>query len=361
MKKIICCVTNDLSFDQRMMRICESLVSFGYSVLLCGRELPLSIPLESKSYRQHRFRCIFRKGKFFYIEYNIRLFLFLMSEDFDAVNIVDLDTAVGGLLAAVIKRKKVVYDAHEWFPEVPEVVHRPFTKKVWQIVERFVIARADLAYTVSDGLANIFKEKYGKHFFVIRNIPLLKPPLDTPKQKAIIYQGALNEGRGLEFLIDAMQKIDTELWLAGEGDVANKLKQQVQRLQLQEKVIFLGRLPPPILFEKTQQAMAGFNVLEAKGFSYFYSLGNKTFDYIHAEIPQVISAFPEMKKLNEQFLFALELENLSSEEISRAFHCLLCDEELYATLRENCRKAKQVLNWQQESLQLKQVYEQLFR
>lgn len=360
-KKIICCVTNDLSFDQRMIRICNSLSAFGYDVLLCGRQLPNSIPLEEKSFIQYRITCIFNKGKLFYLEYNIRLFFFLLSQKFDAVNAIDLDTAMATLAASKIKKRKLVYDAHEIFTEVPEVVNRPFTKSVWLFVEKFLIPKTDLAYTVSNSIAEFFKNKYGKKFEVIRNVPLLKPFEPSQKENAIIYQGALNEGRGLEFLIDAMHDIDATLWIAGDGDLASNLKAQVQKEKLENKIQFLGKFSANELSHKTQKALVGFNVLEQKGLSYYYSLSNKTFDYIHAEIPQIISAFPEMKLLNAQHHIAIEIEKISAKEISVAINRLLKDKELHNQLSNNCARAKKVLNWQNESQKLQDFYEQLFR
>jgi glycosyltransferase involved in cell wall biosynthesis len=343
-----------------MHRICDSLYSFGYQVSLCGRELDNSTPLTTKNFQQHRLKCFFKKGKLFYIEFNIRLLFFLLVQKFDAVNAVDLDTAPAALLAAKIKNKLLIYDAHELFTEVPEVVNRPFIKKIWELVERILIPRTNLAYTVSQSIADFFSQKYHQPFYVIRNVPVLVAKKTLTKERAIIYQGALNEGRGLEFLIQSMKDIDAQLWIAGDGDVSNKLKKMVLELKLDKKIFFLGKLSPEKLVEKTQQAIAGFNALEPKGLSYYYSLSNKTFDYIHAEIPQVISAFPEMKKLNEQFGFAIEIEHVSPTEISTAFNRLLSDEQLCETLSKNCRIAKQTLNWHNESQQLKKLYEQLF-
>ncbi|HYM93602.1 MAG TPA: hypothetical protein VET23_05635, partial [Chitinophagaceae bacterium] len=78
MKRIYLTVTNDLSYDQRMQRICTSLSNNGYLVTLVGLKLHHSIPLKNETFRQKRIHCRFRKGKWFYREYNIRLFFFLL-------------------------------------------------------------------------------------------------------------------------------------------------------------------------------------------------------------------------------------------------------------------------------------------
>ena len=76
--KIVFTVTNDLSTDQRMIRICSTLADAGYEVTLVGRKLNNSEALQSFTFAQQRINCMFTKGKFFYLEYNIRLFIFLL-------------------------------------------------------------------------------------------------------------------------------------------------------------------------------------------------------------------------------------------------------------------------------------------
>ena len=77
MKRIIISVTNDLVTDQRVEKTCEVLSEIGYDVLLVGRKLKKSLPIQ-RNYRTKRFRLLFNKGVLFYAEYNIRLFIFLL-------------------------------------------------------------------------------------------------------------------------------------------------------------------------------------------------------------------------------------------------------------------------------------------
>ncbi len=168
---ILFTVTNDLTYDQRMHRICGTLASAGHRVWLVGRALPHSVPLEGKAFRQKRLRCFFQKGFVFYAEYNLRLFFFLLFASYDAVCSIDLDTQPAGCLATLLRRKKRVFDAHEYFTEVPEVVDRPFVKGFWETVARLCLPFYRHAYTVGPCLAGIFKEKYGVNFGVVRNVP----------------------------------------------------------------------------------------------------------------------------------------------------------------------------------------------
>jgi hypothetical protein len=91
-KKIIFTVTNDLNYDQRMQRICGTLADAGYDVLLVGRKLKTSLPLSKKITSSDLLKCWFNKGKFFYSEFNIRLFFFLLFKKMDCICAIDLDT-----------------------------------------------------------------------------------------------------------------------------------------------------------------------------------------------------------------------------------------------------------------------------
>ena len=364
-KKVIFTVTNDLTYDQRMQKICRSLSAAGYEVELVGRQRKFSAPLTNESFKQTRLTCIFDKGKLFYLEYNLRLLFYLLKQNFDAVCAIDLDTLVPAYFATKIgaKHKKLFYDAHEYFTEVPEVSRRKTVKAVWEWVEKTFVPKVDMAYTVSPAIANLFTQKYGKRFGVIMNVPVLKPGVEKAKsaEATILYQGALNEGRGLEYLIEAMANIDARLILAGEGDLSNELRTLATRLNLGSKIEFLGFVKPAELIALTAKATVGVNLLENKGLSYYYSLSNKFFDYIHARLPQVCINFPEYKAINDEFGVALLVNDCNSEEIKKAIDRLINDAELYSLLQKKCEVCSLQLNWQQEEKKLLAFYNEQLR
>lgn len=346
-----------------MQRICRSLCTAGYSVQLIGRVHSSSIPLSTEPFQQTRLKCWFNKGKLFYAEYNLRLFFHLLAQKFDAVCAIDLDTIVPVYYAGKLKGAKLAYDAHELFTEVPEVVRRPAVQRVWQWVERRFLPKFNLVYTVSQGIVEIFHNKYGVQAGLIRNVPLstsqeITPPSGEP---IILYQGALNEGRGLEHLIPAMANIPARLLLAGEGDLSALLRQQVKNLGLQNKVQFLGYLPPQQLKAHTAKATIGVNLLENKGLSYYFSLSNKFFDYLQAGVPQLCINFPEYAAINKQCEVALLVENCSTGAIKSGLERLLFDHTFYAHLQQNCKQGRKQFCWEEEQLKLLAYYEQLFR
>src|SRR6478735_3605159 len=152
MPRIVFTVTTDLTYDQRMERICSVLADNGFEVLLIGRIKADSKALKEKKYKQTRLSCFFEKGKFFYLEYNIRLFFYLLFVKADIITSIDLDTILPVWIVSRIRRKKFVYDSHEYFTEVIEVVRRPSIKRMWERIESLVLNRIDYAYTVSESI-----------------------------------------------------------------------------------------------------------------------------------------------------------------------------------------------------------------
>ena len=352
---IIATVINDVVYDQRMIRICSSL-SKNYQVSLWGRKKS-AVPTEERPYQQKRSRFIIQSGPFFYLMYNIRLFFRLLFTHFDIVHAVDLDTLPAGFLAAKIKGKVVVYDSHEYFTEVPELMNRRFVRNIWLKIEGWIVPQLKHAITVGGKIAEQYTQQYGVAFKVVRNCPLLDDQQEIVNQPGnyLIYQGALNEGRGIENLILAMRTIDFKLKIAGSGDIEDKLKSLVLNHNLEDKVSFLGMIKPSELKVVTTHAYAGINVSENLGLSYYYSLNNKYFDYIHAAIPAITNPFPEYQSLNEQFKCSV-FSNSTEEELIAAIKLLIDDKARYAELKKNCLLARKQLNWQSEEKELLSIY-----
>jgi glycosyltransferase involved in cell wall biosynthesis len=361
MKEIVFAVTTDLNYDQRMQRICGSLAGAGYQVTLVGRKWPVSKELQPQPYGQHRLNCWFASGKFFYLEYNLRLFFYLLFRKADAFGAADLDTALPVWLKSKLAGKPFIFDAHEYFPEVPEVIARPAIQKFWRRVEKFIVPRTHLRYTVTESLAIIFTQLYGKPFATIRNISRLNAiGIPEKSNKYLLYQGAVNAGRGLEMLLEIMPEIEAELWICGRGDLFESLQNRSRELKLEGKVKFLGYKLPEELAEITRHAYIGLNLLENLGLSYYYSLANKFFDYLHAGVPQVCIDFPEYENLNRQYKVGLTVP-LEKEDLKNALNLLLQNQGCYADLVKNCRQAREELNWQQEEKTLLALYEKLWQ
>jgi glycosyltransferase involved in cell wall biosynthesis len=156
-----------------------------------------------------------------------------------------------------------------------------------------------------------------------------------------------------------MPAVASRLVICGEGDLSEALRARAAALGLlaSGKVEFRGFVLPADLREVTRHAALGVMLLENQGLSYYYSLANKFFDYLHAGIPQLVVDFPEYRALNEQYDVAEMVPNLQPTTLAAALNRLLRDEPArYQHLAENCRRARPALSWQHEETKLLELY-----
>jgi glycosyltransferase involved in cell wall biosynthesis len=361
MKRLVFTVTNDLNYDQRMIRICTSLSLAGYHITLIGRKQKTSVALQSREFSQKILSCFFEKGKLFYIEYNLRLFFFLLFKKTDLVCAIDLDTILSCYLISKLKRIKKVYDAHELFCEMKEIVTRPAIYKVWKKIERSTVPKFKYGYTVNQFIADEFRKMYGSNYEIIRNMPVLKE-LTIPEKpgKYIFYQGAVNEGRSFETLIPAFKEINAPLLIAGDGNFMSQSVQLAKENHLTDKLRFLGKFTPEKLYHYTIHAWIGLTLFENNGLSNYYSLANRFFDYIHACVPQLCVEYPAYIDLNKKYNIAVLVKDLDSDSLAKNLNRMLGDDLLYQELQKNCMKAREELNWQSEEKKLIRFYQNLF-
>ncbi len=368
-KKIIVSVTNDLSTDQRVKKVCEYLVSKQYEVTLCGRLLKGSLPLEERGYKMVRFKLPFTKGALFYAVYNIRLFFYLIFHKADYLLANDLDTLLANHMARKFKSgTRLIYDSHEYFIGVPELEHKPRVRAVWRRIERMALPKADKMYTVNHSIADLYREEYDREIEVVRNIsnPLeiiqnhTKKQLGLPTDKKIvIIQGAgINIDRGAEEAIEAIQLIpDTVLIFVGNGDIIPLLKEKVKQNRLEEKVLFFGKRPYPELMNFTQLSDLGLSLDKDTNINYRFSLPNKIFDYIHAHIPLLVSDLKEVSNIVKNYEVGLVTPSHQPEILAEKMSEILFDPELKERLINNTKIASEQLTWANETQILDKIYE----
>ncbi|MBA3662723.1 MAG: glycosyltransferase [Bacteroidetes bacterium] len=357
-KIVIVSVINDLVTDSRVNKTCNVLKNAGYKVVLIGRILPGSLPLPAWEFKAIRMKLAFKKGPLFYLFFNIRLFFKLLFFKCDLLFANDLDTLLPNYLVSKLKRVPLVYDSHELFTEVPELLHSPFKRRIWLSLEKRIIPKLKYCITVNQSIARIFEGKYGAKFEVIRNIPERivgnepenREAIGFPADKKIlILQGAgINIDRGAEELIEAMQFVnDAILYVIGGGDVWPSLEKKLKELHLEGKVILISKLPKPELMRYTRNADLGISIDKNTNPNYFNSLPNKLFDYIHAGIPVLASRLPEIEKIISNYQVGVFIESHEPRHIAETINKFLSS-ALLEDFKKNTVLAARELNWESE-------------
>jgi len=346
-----------------MQRICTALAEEGYEILLVGRKLKFSVPLKDRPYKQKRMRLLFSKEFWFYAEYNIRLFWLLLFSRANIICSIDLDTILPGYLVSKLRGKVFVHDAHELFTEMPELKN-PTAKKVWTKLERTIFPKTKYAYTESEGYKKIYEQHYPTNFEVIRNVPFYWSPKDYESDQAekkgyLLYQGALNVGRGLEPLLQAMKNLDAQLVLCGEGELSKELRQLAIDLDVQEKITFMGMVTPEDLRGITANALIGLNLLEPSNRHYQLSFPNKLFDYIMGGLPQISMNFDSYKAILGDEKIGVLIDDMEPATIETAVSKLMDDKDFYETCKSGCLRLKELHNWEKEKKKLVDFYAKL--
>lgn len=367
-KRAIVSVTNDLYTDNRVNKICLFLQQQGYDVLLVGRQKKDSIELPKRSYATKRFKLAKEKGAGFYALYNLRLFFFLLTKRASLLVSNDLDTLLANYAASKFKpNARLVYDSHEYFTEVPELIHRPRVQKVWEGIESWIFPKLKTIYTVNESIAKLYREKYKKEVLVVRNIsPTFhldhlptKAALDIPENTfLVIIQGAgINVDRGSEEAIEAMKLLENAcLMIVGDGDVVAQLKETVEREHLGEKVRFYGKRPYAEMMAFTDHADVGLTLDKPTNLNYLYSLPNKVFDYIHASTPIIATDLVEIKRVIEKHDLGTILAELTPENLANAIRDLQENPNKLEQFKANCALAAKVENWESEQHILEEIY-----
>jgi glycosyltransferase involved in cell wall biosynthesis len=358
-------VTNDLVYDQRVIRHASYLQIKGYEIYLIGRIKSTTNENIPINFRNKRFKMIFNKSWLFYAEMNIRLTLFMLFKKIDVIWANDLDSLPAAFLMSKLRRKELVYDSHEFFTGVPELENKRIIKWFWQKIESTLLPRIKTKFTVSDGIARLYKQKYDVEFDVIRNLSAtnesgIKTELRLPEidgfsysEPFFIYQGALNKDRGLEYLIEAMQFIDDyKLLIVGGGDVESELHNLVQIKQLSDKVKFAGLVEPSILKMITPKAKLGFSIELPSNDNYRFCLPNKLFDYLQAGIPTIAYEHSEIKKLFNQYQVGLLVQSHDPKDLANRVIQLVNNSTLLMQLQEQIQFAKIEFSWEKESKKL---------
>ena len=366
-------MTNDLVTDQRVNKVCLSLIKQypTAEIMLVGRKLKNSLELEKRIYHTRRMKLFFEKGFAFYAEYNFRLFLLLLFKKANLLVANDLDTLLPNYLVSKLKKNKLVYDSHEYFCQVPELLHRPFVKNIWKKIESFILPKLPFIITVSDSIAKCYEQEYEIKNYVIRNLPhhyqishkteiknrIYHQLGMSINQKLIIYQGAINKDRGIEEAILAMNWIEnSKLLIIGSGDIDDIIWKLIQEQKLENKVVLLPRISFEKLKPYTLAADMGISLEKDTNLNYRFSLPNKMFDYIAAEIPVLATALPEITKIFKKYEIGDLISSHEPTHIAEKINFMLNSQDRNAIWNEKLKLAKEALCWEKEELKLLEIY-----
>ncbi len=354
-------VSNDLLTDQRVARHIAVLRDAGCEVVtVCRTDIPVR----------------YRRGWRFYAAFNWRLWRWIRREvrsgRCDVVWANDTDTLLGCWMAVRKRRTergerrvKLVMDAHELFPEVPEIVDKPVVKWVWRMIEKWLMPQCDALITVCQSIADYYKEKYGVEMTVVRNLQGSGCQSASARQQdeavgskeghVMLYAGKVNVGRGVDWAIDALEWLpECRLVVAGDGDLLEEMKEYAAQKAWADRVEFTGRLMPEEMAALTAKADVGLVMLEDRGLSYHYALPNRVGAFVQAGVPMVVSDLPEMARVVRTYGVGAVIEGKNGSERTNAEALVEAVKRVLARewKEEDFVAARQDMDWNKEKVKL---------
>lgn len=343
-------VSNDLTYDQRVSKICDSLQHKNWEVRLIGVLKSGSSPLQ-RNYSTQRLNVFFSKGPLFYFMLNVRMFFYLLFHKTDVIWANDLDVLWPAVLMKKLRGTKVIYDSHEYFTEAEGLTGRDRIKAIWTRIEERCIPHVDLFITVNESIASIYRKKYSREVFVQRNMPvLLKDESEREvlfEVKTVVLQGAyIDPDRGGMELVEAFQYLEgIQLLIVGAGRDLENIKRRIIELHLEEKVKVLPRMSYFDLKKLTQRVHLGVSLDKPLHLNYTLSLPNKLFDYIHAGVPVLVSNLVEPARIVNEYHVGEVVEEVTPKVIAEGIQKVL-NSASYNEYRAATKKAKSALHWQ---------------
>lgn len=367
-KQIYISVTNDIVTDQRVNKVARTILSSSVSVALVGRIRKGSLPIGTNPFKIKQFRMVFNRGALFYACFNFRLFFYLLFRKIDLLLANDLDTLPANYLVSRIKRIPLVYDSHEYFTGVPELQDRKIVKGIWKWIEKRIFPNLKYIYTVSQSIADLYKEEYNREVKVVRNLSLEWKPVNKPSRselgiaegkRILILQGSgINIERGGEEAVEAMLYVENAILLIiGEGDVIDQLKKSVDQMDLIEKILFINKMPYAKLLEYTSLGDVGLTLDKDTNLNYRYSLPNKLFDYIQARVPVLASKLVEVEKIIRNYEIGELIDSHEPKHIAEKINFMLDSKDKRREWKKNLEQAAEELCWENEEGKLIEIFE----
>lgn len=280
----------------------------------------------------------------------------------------DLNTLPQAIVCSKLrlKPKPLIYDSHEVQSD-----RTGYNPKTIKRIESFMLKFVDQMIVENHTRAKYNEDIYGFYPKTLYNYSEKynieeKPQINLHKkiginedEKILLYQGGLQQGRGLELLIEAMDEIkEGHLLFIGGGKLTQPLKEQAEASKQAYRIHFLDKVPFQELPSYTREAYLGFQVLQNICFNHYSASSNKLFEYMMAHVPVISCDFPEIKKVVEETNTGLVVDSHNASEIANAVNQLVKDTNLRNQLSENTKQAKEIYNWNNEKSKLLEVYNQ---
>ncbi|MDC3250244.1 glycosyltransferase [bacterium] len=257
-------------------------------------------------------------------------------------------------------KPKLMYFSMELYRKLPNLRKQFLKKNIWATLETLASSQADRVCTVSNGVASYLTDMLRKkNIETVRSCPPLIEAVESfniqehlkidSKSKILIYQGLIEEGRGIDELCKAItEKLNWHLVALGDGPALPFIKKEWGK---NPKIHLQGRMPYKESLKWIQAADVGAVFIQSLSLSFHHCLPGKIFEYMQMNTPVLISPLPDLSHLLQLYPAGVRSNGFGVDHILQALNELeedLKSDSYSATLI----RAREDLNWEKESLKL---------
>ncbi len=300
------------------------------------------------------------------IDWYQAVLVYMKNRDVKCVNCHSLPILPLCVLLKFIKKCRLVYEPHEL--ETETSVSIGIRKFFARWLERILIRYTDEVCVVNDSIAHWYKEAYGLHrVWVVKNIPhrienepaptgLLRHALGlSPHAQMYLYQGGLSHGRGIELLLNVFAQTNPskQLVFMGFGQLTGLVKKFTE---IYPNIHYHPAVRPKEIASYTVDADVGLSVIENVCLNHYLCLPNKFFEYMSCGVPSIVSDFPELGSVIDEFGSGWKVSP-TEEKVLELINSI-SDEDIKRK-KANALDARSKFGWDIEEKQLLELYKHL--
>lgn len=222
---------------------------------------------------------------------------------------------------------RVVLDAHEFaedeFPE--RLVWRVLVHPLIRRVSRRYLPMVDRMMTVSEGLAELFKERYGRRAEVVMSAGAfvdLDPVPVSDDVVRMVHVGGYSPVRGLDTLCETVELLGEgytlDLYLIAQSGYEGFRR----RWERHPRITFHEPVPMDEVARTVNAYDIGVYALPPTSLNHLHSLPNKFFQFVQGRVAIAIGPSEQMARLVHEYGCGVVAEDFSAETLAAAIEPL---------------------------------------
>jgi len=257
----------------------------------------------------------------------------------------DFDTMPVGLVAKFFG-KRLVYDAHEYYPEmvrgtIPEAIRRLLAK-----IDLLFAQAADLVILPTRERRHLYPSA-DEVFLVLNSPSAADSPLCEVRNSefTLFYAGGLSKENGIETIVSAVQQIrGVRLVLAGEGPLSDWLREVERR---DSRITYLGSIGHRQVLEWIARSHAVPALYEPVNLNSRYTASNKIYEAMMMATPVITNEENTQSRIVCIHRCGLTVRYGDTDALVCAIQTLLTKTQLVEELGTNGRAAfMSYYNWE---------------